>query len=502
MPNLRNNFLSVSQLGVKNDLIIKSIVTFLIFFCLASSVKASQLYVGTSSVEITPPLPVALSGQRALRVADTAQTPITANIVILENREKGDSIISTIFISVDLILVTEELKSKVRSKVKGVVPEIDPDKIIMNATHIHSGPAIRHGLWVSPDEDVTTSYETVEFVSDKISEGIQKAWQNIVPGSMTWGLGHAALAINRRATYSDGSARMYGDTNSAEFRGLEGPQPNDVNILFFWNEEDQLIGAYINVPCPAQTVEHRTAINADYWHPVRQSLKVTFGNQLVILGSIGAAGDQSPHEMINDASERRMRELRGIDRLEQLARRVVASVKDVYDAVKTDRHKEINIAYESEVLQLPERLVNREAYEKAIKNLEELQSSDKEHKIKYQRWGVKNKAIINRYERQHTQKINNYSTRINVVRLGDIVIATNQFELFTEFGTRIQARSRALQTFIVQLAGPGTYVPTQEATEGGGYSADFVADHVGPVAGQILVDRTVELINDMWTQDE
>ena len=40
--------------------------------------------------------------------------------------------------------------------------------------------------------------------------------------------------------------------------------------------------------------------------------------------------------------------------------------------------------------------------------------------------------------------------------------------VLTEFGIQIKARSRALQTFIIQLAGPGSYVPTGRADRGGG----------------------------------
>ena len=52
---------------------------------------------------------------------------------------------------------------------------------------------------------------------------------------------------------------------------------------------------------------------------------------------------------------------------------------------------------------------------------------------------------------------------LHVIRLGDVAIATNVFELFTEFGIQIKARSRALQTFVIQLAGPGSYVPPRRA---------------------------------------
>ena len=89
---------------------------------------------------------------------------------------------------------------------------------------------------------------------------------------------------------------------------------------------------------------------------------------------------------------------------------------------------------------------------------------------------------------------------LHAIRLGDVAIATNVFELFTEFGIQIKARSRALQTFVIQLAGPGTYVPTGRAARGGGYSAIAESNLVGPEGGQMLADRTVELMNSLWPE--
>ena len=80
----------------------------------------------------------------------------------------------------------------------------------------------------------------------------------------------------------------------------------------------------------------------------------------------------------------------------------------------------------------------------------------------------------------------------------DVAIATNDFELFTDYGVQIKARSRAVQTFLVQLAGPGTYVPTERATRGGGYSAVVQSNLVGAEGGQEIVERTVGVINTLW----
>ena len=87
-----------------------------------------------------------------------------------------------------------------------------------------------------------------------------------------------------------------------------------------------------------------------------------------------------------------------------------------------------------------------------------------------------------------------------IVRLGDVAIATNPFELYTQYGIQMKARSKALQTFLIQLAGPGSYLPTEPAVRGGGYSAIAESNEVGPEGGQVLSDRTVEVLNAMWPE--
>ena len=102
---------------------------------------------------------------------------------------------------------------------------------------------------------------------------------------------------------------------------------------------------------------------------------------------------------------------------------------------------------------------------------------------------------VDRFEKQETDPKPTYEMELHVLRIGDAVVCTNPFELFTDYGIRIKARSKAVQTFVIQLAGPGTYLPTDKAVRGGHYSAIVESNLVGPEGGQMLVDRTVELIN-------
>ena len=85
------------------------------------------------------------------------------------------------------------------------------------------------------------------------------------------------------------------------------------------------------------------------------------------------------------------------------------------------------------------------------------------------------------------------------MRLNDLALATNPFELFTDYGLRIKARSPANQTSIVQLTSDcGAYLPTERAVKGGGYSARIDDGVVGPEGGRVLVEKTSRLLLEMW----
>jgi hypothetical protein len=87
---------------------------------------------------------------------------------------------------------------------------------------------------------------------------------------------------------------------------------------------------------------------------------------------------------------------------------------------------------------------------------------------------------------------------LHVVRLGDVAVATNEFELYTDYGIRMRARSPALQTFLIQLAGPGSYLPADRSIAGGAYGSILQSGLVGPEGGQALVEETLAALNALW----
>ncbi|MHC4682676.1 MAG: hypothetical protein ACYTEK_28875, partial [Planctomycetota bacterium] len=265
----------------------------------------------------------------------------------------------------DLLYIPSEVLELVRKAVRTRLPDLDTLKVFLNGTHTHTAPVLLLDKYVIPEEGVMQVEQYRSFLAQRVADAIARAWNARRAGSVTWGLSHAVVAYNRRAVYADGSAQMYGKTDIAEFRNLEGYEDHDIDTLFFWNGTGELAAAVVNVSCPSQEVESRSAINADFWHPVRTALRKRYGEQLCIVGWTGASGDQSPHLMYRKAADERMRRLRGLDRVQEIARRIAMAVDEAYEAVKNDRHSDVPLIHKIETIQLPMRLVTEAEYAEA-----------------------------------------------------------------------------------------------------------------------------------------
>lgn len=481
-----------------------------------NGVQASEIYVGRASVDITPPLPVALDGQFNTRVATKADNPVTANVLVLSTGSKNNAGETSIMVSCDMVGISPWILSGVRDFVDRNLAGVDPGKIMINATHTHTAPVVKmdhYAISYQIPEGVTSPEKALEFIVGKIGTAIMQAWQNQQKATVTWGIDYAKVAYNRRATYEDGTAKMYGNTAVKEFRKMEGPEDESINTLFFWNAKGELIAACINIACPSQIVESRSTVNADYWHFVRQNMQKRFGKQVVVLGWIGAAGDQNPRPMYNKVAEFRMTQLRsgiapkdlkteGINfqteiYLQEIANRITDAVVRSYEAVKVDKHADVVVKHTVEKLALPMRIITAKEYWEIKHTVDNYSKTEEDKKKNYGPIGW-NSGALERYANQQKIEYPMYDVEVHVLRIGDIVICSNPFELYTDYGVQMKARSRALQTFVVQLTGSGSYLPTEIAVKGGHYSAIPQSNEVGPEGGQVLVERTLQMIDGLW----
>ena len=484
----------------------KHVLSVLVMFAaLGASVAAAELKVGTAKADITPEKSVPLWGQFNLRLSKGVMSPITVNVCAVEATENGSGVDSAIFASMDVVHIPTAFAQKVREKAVAKDGTLKPEKIVMFAVHSHTAPTLYEGPELPQGENIENYPETIETMSSKIADAIVAAWQAREPADFSWGLEQAVIGQSRRACYFDGHTQMYGNPNDPNFSHYENPSDPDLGSIFFWDKEGQLLSVVVNVACTAQVVEHLSVLCADYWGPARDKLNERFGADVVIVGCCGAAGDDSPHPQYRKAALERMRKLRGdLSEMDEIARRIDRAVSDAYDCAVKDKRSDIPFAHVAETLPLPLRQVteaeyneckaNRDAFQKTLDDNKDKTASE----VAFMGIGWYGKVIEN-YEKQQAGVVETFPADVHVVRLGDIAVATNQFELFADYAMRIKARSPAMATFVVELAdGDGAYMPTAKAIQGGGYSAVVQSDPVSADGGQMLVNETLRMIESVW----
>ena len=463
------------------------------------NIPSGTVHVGWASREITPDKPVALSGQFHKRISTHVEAPLWATALAIEARDGERAIDQAILVSCDLVGIDDSIPPRLRRKLEGKLAGFDSRKLILNATHTHTGPVTGEKWYEVTEAGVMKPGEYVDFLLDRLAETAGEAWKRRQPGSVNWGLGYATVGFNRRMVYADGHAAMYGRNNTDDFRHVEGYEDSTIQTLFFWDANRNLTGLAVNVPCPSQVVEGENYISSDFWHDVRAILRERLSKELYVLPWVGASGDLSPHPQIHQAAAARMRKMNGnMPETRAIAIRIADAVNYAYGAVRSESYARLPFAHAVENLQLPTPEISREQYLAAKSVRDGIQSKPRE------KWNREDfarlawhQAVVDRYE--HPEDHATYTMELHALRLGEVAIATNPFELFLDYGIRMQTRSRALQTFVIQLAcGDGGYLPTEKAVTGGGYSAVAESVLVGPAGGRILVDRTVGVLNGFW----
>jgi len=495
----------------------------------------SKLLVGWSEISLTPDKKITLAGQFFERISEYVETPITATAMAVES--DGEQMI---ICSCDLVGINAVLFNEVIETVKAKATDINTDKVIITATHVHTAHDYRKSSkstatttkdilnrYLSADkqyvakvsekgDDIMSPDESLEFLREKIAEVIITAWNNRKPARFAQGFGRAAVGMNRRVCYNDGSAKMWGDVNTATFTELEGGNDSGIEMMFLYDENEKLTGVVANICCPSQVVEHRSFISSDYWGKVKILLREKYGDDIFLLALGGPGGDQCPRDLIRWVNPETPIDDPNIDRPDYIERVADPSMfdikgtwkigkrvsREIIDAIEEveETYDEAIFKHDKYVLDLPLRRVTPSEYAAACEAMEKFAAKVEGH-INF----ADNAAMyihagtILRYEVQHKKNI--YPTEVHIARLGSIAFATNPFELFLDFGNQMRARSRAKQTFLIQLAcGTGGYLPTAKAEKGGHYSAYVTSGNVGHEGGDILVRKTVEEINRMFEE--
>jgi hypothetical protein len=496
--------------------------------------------IGWSEISITPDKKISLAGQFAERISEYVEKPLTATALAVE--ADGDQMV---LVSCDLGSVGWGLLDSVRQALADNTVGLDPRKIVMSAIHTHTGPkyagrrsngdiagigGLRATLEsflapgqkyvekvnISSNPEIATPEEVTDLLVERLPKVILEAWNNRAPGSFANAFDRAAVGMCRRAAYSDDTAQMWGDTNTAVFDALEGGNDSGIELLYMFDAQKNLTGIVANLACPAQCVQHRLFVSPDFWGEVKVRLRKYFGEHIFLLCQCSAAGDQCPVDLVrwvepesdlHDPNCKRsnppkrkadpsMFDLAGMYKAgKRIANAIIDTWEEGLDAPQEDAVFEHRV----ETMALPLRRATLTDIRRAQQGIRDYIRDQQGRDVNYN--DVANMqvhlGVLNRAKKQELMDVLN--TEIHIIRMGTVAIASNPFELFLDYGNQIKARSAAEQTFLIQLAnGAEGYLPTEKAERHGHYSAFISSGQVGHVGGEQLVRQTLQHIRDMF----
>ena len=499
----------------------------------------SKLYFGWSEIDITPEKKCSLSGQFAERISQYVEKPLMATAMAVSNDED-----QMVMVSTDLVGVPLNLVAAIRDNFAGNEDGLDPEKIVISAIHTHTGPVFPRvnrtatcgmsnsyramleeqlppgrkyveNAKISNNDDIATDEEVYQLLIDRITQVIREAWANRKPGAYSNAFGRAVVGHCRRACFSDGSAQMWGETNTAVFTELEGGNDSGIELLYVFDEKNELSGIVANIACPAQCVEHRLFVSPDYWGEVRVRIKKHFGEHIFLLAQCSAAGDQCPVDLIrwvepeSDVNDPNINHKNPIKRKADpsmfdlsgmyiTGRRVANEIIQVYDDGLDTPIADTDLVHHVQMLQLPLRRATLTDVKNAKRAIREyIEETEGDVNFNDSAMLQVHLGLLARAKLQEMVDI--VDTEVHTIKLGNIAFATNPFELFLDYGNQIKARSLAEQTFLVQLAnGVEGYLPTEKAEKGGHYSAFIASGQVGHIGGEQLVRGTLKDLNGMF----
>ena len=475
--------------------------------------SGQNVLIGWAERDVTPTGKVSLWGQHHVRLTEEVHDPLTATALALSSPDEREQ---AIFVSLDAVAVTDYVTEGCRARLAQALPGFRPDMLLIHATHTHTAPDQPEGVWsLNPDlgDDVVTEEAYGDLLVERISEAAIDAWNGRAPGALSWGRGYAVVGFNRRAAYSDGSSRMYGQTSIPEFSHIEGREDHAVELLFTYDGDHALTGMVVNVPCPSQCTGGAAFVSADYWHETREEIRRRHGRETHILAQCSAAGDLSPRPLLDCDADARMFRLKeygddyGMARRRDIADKLAAVVDEVLPPASAEIHDQVDFRHRRLTLDLPRRrptpadLAEAEAQVAAAdKKLAALPTHDpaspKCSRALMRR--ALNQHVLDAHEAQQRGERLVLPVELHILRVGDIALCSNRFEYYLDFGDRIKGRSKALQTFIVQLAGQARYLLSERALAGGSYSASVESSPVGPEGGQQIVEATVAAIAELF----
>jgi len=446
----------------------KFTIVYSLLFCVAcvlpGSIAKAEFRAGAAKVDITPANGVSLDGSISKNGPVTSvHDPIHARALVLENDSTRIAIVIC-----DLCMVGRDVfdraKQLIEQKTKSKIPATN---ILLAATHTHAAPRAIH-IGKRPIDD-----EYHRLLAEKIAAAVIKANSQLVPARIGYtSFNKSNLLACRRFLCKPGSVgpNPFGETGeriksvagkSSAIIEPAGPTDPQFSVLSVQNKKGQPICVLGNFSVHYCGGYKRGAVSADYFGYFSEAIETKLRSKQIdtstpaVIGimSNGTSGNTGAFQ--RSAGQKRFLAFEGmlfygrmlamdaINAIEQLSYQQNPTIEMIEHELqlKVRRPDEKRLAWSKQILSTPQ--------SKWPHRWSKIYADEAEHLSTYPE---------------------TVSMKLQVIRIGDIAIASCPCEVFAETGLAIKKQSPFKKTFTIELAnGYGGYLPPRKQHELGGY---------------------------------
>jgi hypothetical protein len=261
---------------------------------LSSAVAAAPDWkVGLAAAKITPDRPLMLAGYAARSTPfKTIEDDLYTKVLVLEDGEGNRGVIVTN----DIIGIAAEVAEPICDRIRERTG-LRREQIVLNASHTHTGPTLSlsdHARGFFTPQDAKNTVEYTRQFQDRIVDLVGEALADLAPAKLSWGVGVAHFAMNRREFTTRG-VRL-----GVNPRGLAD---RSVPVLRIDGADGKPLAVLFGYACHNTTLSQTDfMVSPDYAGYAQQVVEESWpGAQAMFISGCGAAANPYPRGTIETA---------------------------------------------------------------------------------------------------------------------------------------------------------------------------------------------------------
>jgi neutral ceramidase len=445
----------------------------LVILLAAAPAWSGDFRLGRAEVKITPPVGIPMAGYYSIRLAEGKHDDLHAKALVLEKDGAKAAIVVCDLVSIERDLV--QAARKLIEKSTGIPGE----KVMISATHSHTGPLLRPRFLAAvegPALQIAEQYRGA--LPGKIAEAVKLANANLTPARVRAGVGHEeSLSFYRRYLMKDGTVRFNPGKLNPNIVQPMGPIDPDVPVLYFDTPDNKPLATYVNFAMHLDTVGGMQ-FSSDYAYTLSKLLGKIDGPEMLTVFTIGAAGN------INHINVKSRDRQKGQEEAKRIGTILTGEVLKTY--ARTKPVAAVAPRVMREIIDLPVPSFTRDEVAEARSVAARFGKPSPPPFLDM----VKAMKVLDIADRKGKP----LEAEVQVIALGDQVAWVGlPGEIFVELGIAIKKASPFPITIITELAnGWIGYVPTRKAFSEGAY--EVVSARCAPGAGETLADAAIRML--------